>query len=227
MDTSQLISYLPAYAFPHNEHIITEHLALGVSLGGHCAWHCLVQEPRIKTGIVIIGCPDYASVMSDRARLSRLKSWTESTPPGADFIGSKDFPPGLVEAVEAYDPAGIFLGPVGRRTQETYEKVPTGEEKARLVPILDETLLGKRILCLSGGADKLVPYAQGEPFMRWLKRRVGPQGWYKEGDIVLEDMVFDGVGHEVSPAMVKEAVRFIEETLESASTTTTKTRPSL
>lgn len=208
------MDYISAYAFPVSGHTITSHMALGISLGGHAVWHCLLQEPRITSGVVIIGCPDYIRVMSDRAGLSKLRTWTDSSPPGSEFLGSKDFPRGLVEAVEKYDPAGLLLGKVTARTEGTYTREPTEEEKTRLIPLMKNTLQGKRILNLAGGADKLVPYKAGEPFLQWLKRAVSKDGWFRDGGIILEDIVFDGVGHEMSPGMVKEVVRFIGETFD-------------
>lgn len=38
---------------------VEQHLALGVSLGGHSTWQALFGEERIVGGVVIIGCPDY------------------------------------------------------------------------------------------------------------------------------------------------------------------------
>ena len=205
------MDYISAYAFPVSDHTITSHMALGISLGGHAVWHCLLQEPRIISGVVVIGCPDYVRVMSDRARLSKLETWTDSSPPGSKFLGSKDFPRGLVEAVEKFDPAGLLLGKVSARTEETYIQEPTDEELKRLIPLMKSTLQGKRILNLAGGADKLVPYKAAEPFLQWLKRAISKDGWFSDGGIVLEDIVFDGVGHEMSPDMVKEVVRFMGE----------------
>lgn len=57
---------------------------------------------------------------------------------------------------------------------------------------------GKRVLNLSGGSDKLVPYKIGEPFLKWLKEGIGKGGWFDGSGFVLEDVVFPGVGHEVS-----------------------------
>ena len=212
------MDYISAYAFPVSDRAITSHMVLGISLGGHAVWHCLLQEPRITSGVVIIGCPDYVRVMCDRARLSKLKSWTDSSPPGSQFLGSKDFPRGLVEAVEKYDPAGLLLGKVTARTEETYSREPSEEEKERLIPLMKSTLQGKRILNLAGGADKLVPYKAGEPFLQWLKRAISKDGWFRDGEITLEDIVFDGVGHAMSPGMVKEVVRFIIETFDKTET---------
>ena len=40
---------------------IDQHLALGVSLGGHSVWQLMFADPRVTAGVVIIGCPDYIS----------------------------------------------------------------------------------------------------------------------------------------------------------------------
>lgn len=37
-DVSLLITHLASYVFPMSEHIITENMVCGVSLGGHSAW---------------------------------------------------------------------------------------------------------------------------------------------------------------------------------------------
>lgn len=213
MDTSHLLDYIVSYVFPTSEHSIVNNFVLGVSLGGHAAWHCVMHDPRITTAVVIIGCPDYVRLMSDRARLSKLVTWTSSDPPGSSFLGSTDFPKGLLEAVEKYDPAGFFLGEIVARNDQVYDRNPTVSEQRRLLPLMKRTLLGKKILNLAGGADRLVPYKCGEPFLRWLKSATASDGWFSEGAVVLEDMVFEGVGHDVSPKMIEEAHRFVIEAL--------------
>lgn len=189
---------------------------LGISLGGHAAWHCIFHEPRITTGIVIIGSPDYTRLMSDRARKSKLKTYIESSPQGSSFLGSVDFPASLVEAIEKYDPAGLCLG-AAPRPEVAYDQDPSPEQQRNLRLLLQNCLQSKRIINLSGGADKLVPYAQGEPFLRWLKRAISPQGWFRAGNVTLEDIVFDGDGHEMSSEMLEEALRFIEQSLDPES----------
>ena len=62
------------------------------------------------------------SLMYDRARLSKLKSFTASSPPGASFFGSDDFPPALVDAVRATDPAGL-LSPFGSKQSANAQAV--------------------------------------------------------------------------------------------------------
>lgn len=39
--------------------VIDQHLALGVSLGGHSVWQLMFADPRVRAGVVVIGCPDY------------------------------------------------------------------------------------------------------------------------------------------------------------------------
>ncbi|KAF2138544.1 uncharacterized protein K452DRAFT_361218 [Aplosporella prunicola CBS 121167] len=206
LDCAQLLSYLPAYIFPAGQPhpVVNQHLALGISLGGHSTWHCLLQDPRITAGVSVIGCPDYTALMSQRAEKSKLTSWTSSDPPGSRFLGSHDFPPALVDAVAQWDPAGLLM-----RALEN-SAAPTDAEKSKLDALLRSHLRGKRILCLSGGADKLVPYACGKDFLDFLKKFI------KEDEalgLVLEDLVYEGVGHEMTPAMSKRAVDFICETL--------------
>ena len=209
LDTSQLITYMPSYIFPRSERTIINHMVLGVSLGGHAAWHCIIHDPRIKTAVIVIGCPDYAALMSDRARLSKLESWTQSD--GSRFFGSEDFPPSLIEAVETFDPAGLFLGSPTSRQSGKYDEVPEGEEKQRLSNLM-KSLDGKRILNMAGGADKLVPYSCCQPFLRWFQRATQPGGWFG-GTVTFEDIVFDDVGHEMSLGMGIKASQFINDSL--------------
>jgi len=218
MDTSHLLTYISAYIFPTSSHTINNNIVLGVSLGGHAAWHCVMHDPRISTAIVIIGCPDYIRLMADRARISKLESWTKSSPPGSEFLGSKHFPKGLIEAVEKYDPAGLLLGEVTSCREDVCSREPTEHERKRLMPLMKSCLQGKRILNMAGGADKLVPYKCAEPFLSWLKKAAAPNGWFGDGKMVIEDIVFEGVGHEMSPGMVREVHRFVLGTLEQPST---------
>ncbi|KAL3458507.1 hypothetical protein BJX64DRAFT_266583 [Aspergillus heterothallicus] len=217
-DTSLLIDYLPAFVFPKSDRRITENLVLGISLGGHAAWSCILHEPRISAGVVIIGCPDYTNVMADRARLSKLSSWTSTTPHGAQFLGSEDFPTTLVDAVRKWDPAGLFLSHLDLTAEAQPIRSapipePTESQKAALRPLLMQTIAGKKILNLSGGVDKLVPYHKGMPFLAWLKQAVGPEGWFADGAVAFEDVIDQSAGHEVTLKMVDEAVRFIGDAL--------------
>lgn len=177
-DTSILLDYLTAYIFPERDSVvITQNLVFGVSLGGHAAWQVLLRDSRIKTGIVAIGCPDYARLMMDRARLSKIADWDPDNP--YNFLESKSFTRTLLAAVERYDPAGLLMSKPDGVTAESHLHEPSSHEKEKISRILDGTLRNKRILLLSGGADKLVPYKCGEPFLIFLKRAIGT--YYAKG----------------------------------------------
>ncbi|KAI4199203.1 MAG: hypothetical protein LQ350_004759 [Teloschistes chrysophthalmus] len=211
-DTSLLITYLSSYVFSSSDRQIDTNIVLGVSLGGHAAWQCLFHDPRVSAAVIVIGCPDYFSLMSDRARLSKLPSWTHSSPPGTHFFGSRDFPFGLIKAVETFDPAGMLLGKPHRQLRTFDGHVPSAMEQERILPTLQQCLQGKRILNLSGDADNLVPYRCGQAFIEWLSLSVAPGGWFA-GGVHLENVRFESVGHQMSPDMVDSAMRFIAETL--------------
>ncbi|KAL1866565.1 hypothetical protein Plec18167_009022 [Paecilomyces lecythidis] len=226
-DTSLLLDYLPSYIFPKSDRTITTNLVLGVSLGGHAAWSCILHEPRITAAVVIIGCPDYVNLMADRARLSKLPTWTSSDPPGSQFLGSEHFPRSLLDTVRKYDLASLLLSHMrsdakDKPLHDDPIPEPCEEEKAVLRPLLTSCLAGKRILNLSGGADKLVPYKRGEAVLTWLKNTVGPGGWFTDGGVHFEDVIVETAGHEVTPGMVQEASRFVAETL-STNGSVTKT----
>lgn len=199
-DTSLLLSYLPAYITPQ----LTQNLVLGISLGGHATWLVALHEPRITSAISIIGCPDYTSLMRQRAEKSKLQTWTSSTPAGSRFIGSANFPQALVEAVAQYDPAGLLMHGIAN------PDAPTAAEKQKLASQLKDRLKTKRILNMSGGADKLVPYACGERFLNFLKTTVKDDPAL---GVELEDLIFNEAGHETTPAMAQRAVAFICDSL--------------
>ncbi|KAL2399026.1 hypothetical protein ABEF93_007091 [Exophiala dermatitidis] len=224
VDTSVLLDYLPGYIFPEpsDPRRIVQNLVLGVSLGGHAAWHCVMQDPRISAAIVTIGCPDYARLMSDRARLSKRKSWLDGQ--GSNFFGSADFPPSLVEAVQKYDPAGLLWSTLKSATgtdRRPYQEhlydgdQMTAEEKQKLMPLMVRCFGNKRVLNLAGGSDKLVNYSHSKPFLDWLKKAIGRNGWFEGGGLYLEDIVYPGVGHDVPPEMVTAMVKFVNDTLQN------------
>ncbi|KAL9638932.1 MAG: hypothetical protein Q9164_001241 [Protoblastenia rupestris] len=204
---------------------MTKIIVCGVSLGGHAAWQCLVADPSITAAISIIGCPDYTRVMTDRARLSRLATYTGSTPPGSSFLGSKDFPKALIDAVRLYDPAGRVLGTAS--TDASFlDRDSTDLEKQELLPEMQRSFQNKRMLNMSGGADKLVPYHCSRPFLQWLKKATAPSGWFNHGNFLFEDIVFEGVGHAMSPDMAREVDRFIIETLTNSQRSARETKVS-
>lgn len=141
--------------------------------------------------------------MKDRARLSKRQTYIASD--GAGFFRSKDFPDTLISSVLKRDPKGLVFG--------TGEVVlhPSEIEQKHLHNILDTHVRGKRMLLCSGGVDKLVPYRCGEPFLKFLKE--ANQSWYGDGDFYLEDVVYEGVGHEYTDAMLKDTAKFVTDTL--------------
>ncbi|KAK8049221.1 hypothetical protein PG994_010951 [Apiospora phragmitis] len=187
--------------------LIDQHLALGVSQGGHTVWQAMFVEPRLSAGVVVIGCPDYMAIMTDRARLTKLPTYSAADN-GASFLGSRDFPHALVEACRKYDPKGILFG-----TREISVS-PSDVEKERLGFIMDSRLAGKKFQVLSGGVDKLVPYALAKPFLDFLKTAV--ETWDKQANISVEDIVYPDVGHKFDDVMMKDAVRFIIDTVSEA-----------
>jgi pimeloyl-ACP methyl ester carboxylesterase len=212
MDTSLLLEYLPAYAFPLDEKQITTNLVLGVSLGGHAAWHCVMNDSRISAAVIVVGCPDYMALMGDRARRTKLKTWTSSEPAGSEFWGSSDFPTSLVRAVQLYDPASLLISELDVKDEDRLGD-PSTAEKERLRPIMESRLAGRKILTLSGGADQLVPYSCGEPFLKFLKNAIAPGSWFSGQGTYLEDVVFDGIAHEFTSTMKGRAISFISDFL--------------
>ena len=225
-DTSLLLDHLDSY-LPSHLPSSCQHLVLGVSLGGHSAWQCIVVDPRITTAIIIVGCPDFTRLMCQRASKSRLASWNSSSPPGTSFLGSTDFPSALIKALEKSDPASALLpnylkaDPARRgRDWEVIAKATDvkvlSSDYDRLAENLNKSLKGKVILNLSGGADKLVPYACGETFFRFLREASKPGGgWWQENEFIFDDRIFEGVGHEITPEMAEVAVTFIGDVLAS------------
>ncbi|KAL2757963.1 hypothetical protein ACRALDRAFT_1074774 [Sodiomyces alcalophilus JCM 7366] len=190
---------------------VDQHLVLGVSLGGHSAWQALFAEERIKAGVVIIGCPDYMALMTNRAKLSKLSTF-KTEDDGASFLGSRDFPRDLVRACLRHDPKGILFGtaPIPEATASL-----SPEEQHRLRGILDKHVRGKKVLVCSGGDDKLVPYAMARPFVEFLENAT-QTWWSTDGSLAVENIVYEGVGHVFSDGMVEDACRFLLDEVESA-----------
>lgn len=184
VDLSMIISYLPAYIFPthHSPYTLTQHLVAGVSLGGHSAYLAILHEPRITAGVVVIGCPDYVRLMQYRAEKSKLECGTEG------LLGSKEFPENFLGVVSLTDPAAIGVDEILKRG----------------------LLNGKKVLTLSGGADKLVPYSCGEPFLKGLKEAYS--GGRLEGEWT--DVTYPGVGHDCTSEMAGDLGKFVSRCVE-------------
>ncbi|KAK6498802.1 hypothetical protein TWF481_011375 [Arthrobotrys musiformis] len=195
LDVSLLIDHVPSYVFPDGDKTVDEWLCGGVSLGGHATWLSLVNEPRVKGGVVIIGCPDFQSVMTHRALKSKLKSYQEDR-----FLGSPDYPKALDSTVRRTDPAGIIL---------------RDKSQAESSKLIKERLGGKKVLVLSGGADKLVPYDCSKPFLDLLKTE-------GQGIVEVKDIVYDGVGHDCTEQMVAELVNFVTSSIAASAESKSK-----
>ena len=207
MDNSVLLDHLPTYIFPGNPHTISDNIILGVSLGGHSAWQCTFHEKRFSAAVIVIGCPDYSRLMSHRAEASGLDSWWESTPPGVNFFGSDDFPSNLIETVHERDPAGYFLG------TKCDKSILYDPEAKGLQEEFRNSIAGKKILVLSGAADELVPYSCAKPFLDFLKHEIANDEHLIRFKTYLEDILFPNTGHAMPEEMIKQAVRFIIDTM--------------
>lgn len=149
----------------------------------------------------IIGCPDFLTLMTSRAR-----SFGDSTLKGTDPAGPPAFPHSLVAHVTKTSPTPMSLSPSpssnapgsnihSSDTPWTYN--PT-DATDRLV----NPFIGKKVLVLSGGADPLVPWSASQTFVDALQ--VGENG---RKEVFLQD----GVGHECTSEMVERLARFVWE----------------
>lgn len=120
------------------------------------------------------------------------------------MLGSKYFPRDLLSVCQNWDPKSIAFGANGAPVPSL--PLPSSEQ-ARLRDVFDARIRGKKLLACSGGNDKLVPYARSLPFLAVLKDAV--DGWYKDGQAVIDDRVYPGVGHKFSADMVKDAISFL------------------
>ncbi|KAH8650758.1 hypothetical protein BGZ61DRAFT_375485 [Ilyonectria robusta] len=210
-DVSLLIDHLPSYIFPSGKVSITQHLCCGVSLGGHITWQLFVGEPRITINIILLGCADLRALLTDRARLSNLPSYADTTPPGDKFIGSRDFPGTLAIALRDIDAAqrimSLAYGASGREPSEA-------EAQQVRKSIISERLRGKRLLVVSGGADKMAPYKLTSPVMEFLLQMVGDNSSRRhDSELVMKTVVIPNVQHELTMEMVHEAVNFAVESV--------------
>lgn len=96
-------------------------------------------------------------------------------------VGASDhFPATLLDVVRRFDPAAVGVEEAARR------------------------LRGKKVLCLSGALDKLVPYPCSKEFIEALRAA---------GGVEVDDRLFDGVGHECTPAMVQALAEWVAKVL--------------
>lgn len=158
--------------------------------------------------------PDYIALMTDRARLSKLPTYLQpSDAPGSQFLGSRHFPSSLLEIVRKRDPAAFLTdGISGSLSRDEYG--------IKSIEVINRYLGGKRILCMSGATDKLVPYRLTESFMTWLKNHAATgstvsmgSGPIKKADLWVEDTVYQNTAHDFTEAMMGEALDFIHKSV--------------
>lgn len=141
----------------------------------------------------------FPALMTERHKESPL-------PTPSPFLGSVYFPSDLVTEIQKVDPKARLFGATAAPPPSP--PLPASEQ-ARLRDLLDAKVRGKKVLVCSGGDDKLVPYARSAPLLAVLKDAVRPGGWYEDGGFVLEDRVYEGVGHKFSEDMVRDSVKFL------------------
>lgn len=146
--------------------------------------------------------------MSDRARRSKLDTW-DPEDGGKSFLGSRHFPHDLVGLCRRVDPKGLLFG------TGSISESPDEKEREELGAILDSKVKGKKFLLCSGADDRLVPYRASKGFNEFFVDAV--QGWYKGGNVAVENKVYEGVGHEFSIEMVRDALWFFVKALEEKS----------
>src|SRR3569833_3289404 len=123
--------------------------------------------------------------MSDRARLSKLSTFAAEDN-GASFLGSRDFPAGLVDSCSRLDPKGIVFGTASAAW-------PASEaDQLRTRQTLRAAVAGKSFLICSGADVKLVPYHNTKPKKNNNKKTTTQ--WSDVG-FCGEDNVYPGTGH--------------------------------
>ncbi|QRV81961.1 hypothetical protein RhiJN_09976 [Ceratobasidium sp. AG-Ba] len=66
-DVSFLVAHLQPLLFPYDEQKIDKWMVMGISLGGHAAWHIGAHDPRISLLIPVVGSPSYLTLLNNRA----------------------------------------------------------------------------------------------------------------------------------------------------------------
>lgn len=185
LDVSFLIDHIPSFLYPLDEKAITEWGIAGISLGGHSTWIALAHGISISSTLAAI--LTHLDTMLADARLKigipiiGCPDYTKLLEYRAHFLDIPLVPPHyprcLEEYVSTHDPARL---PYRSRDKSN--------------PFLD-----KKILVLSGGKDKLVPWSASEEFVEGLEVGNGAKL------VVVEECA----KHEYTPTMAEEVARFI------------------
>ncbi|OAA33305.1 hypothetical protein AAL_00770 [Moelleriella libera RCEF 2490] len=171
---------------------VDAHVCLGWSLGGHAAWWTWFGHDRVDAAVAVVACPDYAGqsfgvlfspFLTSRSSLSPFPIPSVLISCMAIFHLSKRLSD-LLRTLRAHDPKSILFGDAPLPPPAALAE---GAEQTRVRGILDSRIRGKRLLVCSGADDRLVP----------------------DAGVVLEDRVYEGVGHSFSKDMVQDAVAFL------------------
>ena len=63
-DTRGLMDMVEGYLFADGKTVVTNHVFLGVSLGGHSGWQLMFTDERVKAAVLVVGCPDFMGMCS-------------------------------------------------------------------------------------------------------------------------------------------------------------------
>ena len=169
---------------------ITSNIALGISLGGHAAYLAALHLDKVTSAIPIIACADYPALISNRLKQSKLV-------PVVSASSSSNTP-------SAWMPSS-FLNLLLNSQSRAQSPLLTSPHNTPL-----GALKGKKLLILSGGADKLVPPEHSRGFIESLRREID-QGELKGTKAAVREVVYDGVGHEFTLEMAEEVRRFVRD----------------
>ncbi|KAH8696176.1 hypothetical protein BGW36DRAFT_276688, partial [Talaromyces proteolyticus] len=217
VDLSFLMDHLMLYLFPQATVEISMHAVIGVSLGGHAAWHTLFHEPRVRCAVIILGCPDFIRLMVERASQSNSSSLSSDTSQSIrnhnSLMDSKLLPQSLLNLIKRYDPAALLAGQQFLREPyfSAYPETVLNNQKydQSAAEKLKRTLRGKSVLNISGTADELVPYRCCGPFLTALRVMIKSDGCLADEGISLHNVFLEDVGHEVTVKAVEETVNFM------------------
>ncbi|KZT42247.1 hypothetical protein SISSUDRAFT_1125905 [Sistotremastrum suecicum HHB10207 ss-3] len=153
-DVSFLIDFLPAYLYPNGERQIVEWVTAGVSLGGHATWLVLRNEPRVKIGIPIIGCPDYLKLMSIRANENNLSLDPPYMPDSLKGYIQENDPAATPHAAQAGNP---FWGKSVLVLSGKIDKLVQWEASADFVDALNVGPGEKRVVVEATAGHEVTP----------------------------------------------------------------------
>lgn len=124
---------------------------------------------------------------------ARARYFAGKTLSADDPAGPPTFPNSLIAYIAKTSPTPPLTGAtIAAELQTTYSYT---DLDARINPFI-----GKKILVLSGGADRLVPWTTSEKFVHALQ--VGPNGRK-------EVFVQEGIGHDCTEEMMGKLAEFV------------------